>query len=179
MNSAPRTLILGGVRSGKSRLAERLAGASGLEVVYIATATDQGDEQMQARIAAHRDRRPASWSTVEAPLQLARALAAHAAAQRCLLVDCLTLWLSNLLCDGRPGLLETERAALLRAVDALPGRLILVGNETGMGVVPMGELSRRFVDEAGTLHQQLAERCERVVLTVAGLAHDLKKERSP
>ena len=166
------TLILGGVRSGKSRLAERLATDSGLEVVYIATAALHNDEAMQVRIAEHQRHRPAHWQLVEEPYALAEALEKHAAVERCLLVDCLTLWLTNLLCAER----LTYRDKLLDLVDTLPGQIIFVSNETGLGVVPMGELSRRFCDEAGRLHQDLAQRCDRVVLTVAGLPHVLKGE---
>ncbi len=168
-----RTLILGGARSGKSRLAEKLARESGLEVVYIATAQAQ-DAEMSARIAHHRTRRPADWQTVEEPLALASALRRHNASQRCLLVDCLTLWLTNLLLHPSAELFVRERDALLDVLPGLQGRIILVGNETGMGIVPMGELSRRFSDEAGWLHQELAERCDHVLLTVAGLPLTLK-----
>ncbi len=168
-----RTLILGGVRSGKSRLAEKLARESGLEVVYIATAQAQ-DTEMAARIAHHQKRRSAEWQTVEEPLALAAAIAAHASAGRCVLVDCLTLWLTNLLLHPVPELFPRERAALLDALCGLPGRVILVSNETGMGIVPAGELSRRFNDEAGWLHQDLAERCDSVLLAVAGLPLILK-----
>ncbi|UUD63972.1 bifunctional adenosylcobinamide kinase/adenosylcobinamide-phosphate guanylyltransferase [Pseudomonas seleniipraecipitans] len=166
-------LILGGARSGKSRLAERLAGESGLEVIYIAT-SQALDGEMSERIRAHRDRRPAQWALVEEPLQLARVLSEHASAQRCLLVDCLTLWLTNLLLLDDDARLQHEREALLASLANLPGRLILVSNETGLGVVPMGELTRRYVDEAGLLHQAIAERCQRVVFTVAGLPMVLK-----
>ena len=173
--STGKTLILGGVRSGKSRLAERLAGASGLPVTYIATAT-AGDDAMRARIAAHRARRPATWSLVEEPRALAATLHSHAAPDRCLLVDCLTLWLTNLLMAEDPSALERERAALLDTLPSLPGQLILVSNETNMGVMPLGELSRRYCDEAGQLHQELARCCEQVILTIAGLPHFLKGE---
>jgi len=167
-------LILGGARSGKSRLAERRAADSGLAVSYIATAS-AGDGEMAARIAHHRERRPAHWALCEEPLALARVLREQAAADRCLLVDCLTLWLTNLLL-AEPGRLEAERDALLSSVVELPGHIILVSNETGLGVVPLGELSRRYVDEAGWLHQALAERSARVTFCVAGLPMILKGE---
>ncbi|TBU97330.1 bifunctional adenosylcobinamide kinase/adenosylcobinamide-phosphate guanylyltransferase [Stutzerimonas kirkiae] len=166
-------LILGGARSGKSRLAERLAGESGLEVLYVAT-SQALDGEMDARIAHHRARRPAHWGLVEEPVRLAQVLASEAAEGRCLLVDCLTLWLTNLLLLDDPRRLEQEREALLQALASAPGRILLVSNETGMGVVPLGELTRRYVDEAGWLHQALAERAQRVVLTVAGLPLVLK-----
>jgi adenosylcobinamide kinase/adenosylcobinamide-phosphate guanylyltransferase len=171
-----RELILGGVRSGKSRLAERLAHDSGFEVDYIATARAEGDAEMARRIRQHLERRPPSWTTVEEPLLLASRLRERAAPRRCILVDCLTLWLTNLLCTDEPGLLEREREALLDLLPRLPGRIILVANETGLGIVPLGELTRRFVDEAGALHQRLAAQCDRVILTVAGLPHCLKGE---
>ena len=166
-------LILGGVRSGKSRLAERLASGSGLPVTYIATAS-AGDAEMAERIAQHQADRPGHWTLVEEPLALASVLQTHAAENHCLLVDCLTLWLTNLLLTDDGERLASERVALLDVMPTLPGRLILVSNETGMGVVPLGELSRRFCDEAGRLHQALAQTCDRVILTVAGLPHVLK-----
>nr|WP_312509812.1 bifunctional adenosylcobinamide kinase/adenosylcobinamide-phosphate guanylyltransferase [Pseudomonas luteola] len=168
-----KELILGGARSGKSRLAEKLATDSGLDVIYIATA-QAWDSEMRTRIAQHADRRPVEWRLVEEPLYLAAVLRAHASAGRCLLVDCLTLWLTNLLMAEDATMLARERAALLEALSELPGHIILVSNETGMGVVPLGELTRRYVDEAGWLHQALAEQCDRVVLTVAGLPMTLK-----
>lgn len=170
-------LILGGARSGKSRLAEQLAADSGLAVTYIATSQPL-DGEMDQRVRVHRERRPAHWGLVEEPLALADTLQRHAAAGRCLLVDCLTLWLTNLLMLEDSARLGAERDALLRVLTDLPGDLIFVSNETGLGVVPMGELTRRYVDEAGWLHQALAERCERVVLTVAGLPLTLKGTQS-
>jgi len=166
-------LILGGARSGKSRLAEKLATDSHLQVTYIATSQPL-DGEMNERVAHHRARRPAEWALIEEPLELARVLREHAGAERCLLVDCLTLWLTNLLMLDDPERLQAERDAVLDGLAALPGEIIFVSNETGMGVVPLGELTRRFVDEAGWLHQALAERCQRVVLTVAGLPLTLK-----
>ena len=167
-------LILGGARSGKSRFAERLAAESGLAVSYIATSQPL-DGEMTERIAHHRERRPAHWTLVEEPLQLARVLRAQAAAERCLLVDCLTLWLTNLLMLDDAARLAEERDALLECLDGLPGRILLVSNETGLGVVPLGELTRRYVDEAGWLHQAVAERAQRVTFMVAGLPMTLKE----
>lgn len=166
-------LILGGARSGKSRLAEKLATDTRLPVTYIATSQPL-DGEMNERIAHHRARRPADWALVEEPLALARVLRDNAAPGRCLLIDCLTLWLTNLLMLDDPEQLIIERDQLLDSLAALPGEIIFVSNETGMGVVPLGELTRRYVDEAGWLHQALAERCQRVVLTVAGLPLTLK-----
>ncbi|HXU93462.1 MAG TPA: bifunctional adenosylcobinamide kinase/adenosylcobinamide-phosphate guanylyltransferase [Gallionella sp.] len=163
-----KELILGGVRSGKSRLAEEHAQATTLPVTYIATATAQDDE-MRQRIAHHQAQRPDHWQLVEEPVALAAALQRHAAEDRCLLVDCLTLWLTNLLCLDDEPRLRREIDALLDALPKLPGTVILVSNETGMGVVPLGELTRRYCDEAGRLHQAVAARCDKVILTVAGL----------
>lgn len=168
-----RTLILGGARSGKSALAERLAAELGHEVVYIATAQAH-DAEMAARIAHHRAQRPAHWLSVEEPLALADVLRAQARPGRCVLVDCLTLWLSNLLGDADASRFESERTALLDIFPSLTGQVLLVSNEVGLGVVPMGELTRRFVDEAGRLHQALASQCERVVLVAAGMPLVLK-----
>ena len=168
-------LILGGARSGKSRLAERLATQSGLDITYIATGR-AWDGEMAARIAHHRASRPAEWGLVEEPLELARALRDNAAPGRCLLVDCLTLWLTNLLMLDDDTRLAMQRDAFLESLAELPGRIILVSNETGLGVVPLGELTRRYVDEAGWLHQAVAERAERVLFTVAGLPMLLKGE---
>jgi len=171
-------LILGGARSGKSALAERLAAASGNEVVYIATALAgaAADAEMAARIALHRQRRPSHWLLVEEPLRLAAVLEEQAREGRSLLVDCLTLWLTNLLFFDEGAQLEPEKQRLLALLP--PGEVLLVSNEVGMGIVPLGEISRRFQDETGLLHQQLAGLCDRVVLTVAGLPHLLKGENS-
>ncbi len=166
-------LILGGARSGKSRLAEKQASDSGLDVIYIATSQPL-DGEMNQRVALHRQRRPAQWGLIEEPIELARVLRENAGEGRCLLVDCLTLWLTNLLMLDDPQRLAEEREALLDGLAKLPGDIIFVSNETGLGVVPLGELTRRYVDEAGWLHQALAERCHRVVFTVAGLPMILK-----
>lgn len=168
------TLILGGVRSGKSRLAEKLARSSRRPVAYIATAT-AGDEEMQRRIMVHREQRPVAWQVVEEPLHLAAALHQASLADHCILVDCLTLWLTNLLLADDPELFACERAALLSVLPTLPAELIIVSNETNMGITPMGALSRRFCDEAGWLHQELAQLSDTVILTVAGLPHYLKR----
>jgi adenosylcobinamide kinase/adenosylcobinamide-phosphate guanylyltransferase len=158
-----KTLILGGVRSGKSRLAEALALRSGLPVTHIATAL----------IEAHCQRRPPGWQVVEEPYALAGALRTHAAAAHCVIVDCLTLWLTQLLCSGEERL-QRERDALIEVLPMLEAEIILVSNETGLGIVTPDALSRRFNDEAGRLHQALAECCEHVVFTVAGLPMVLK-----
>jgi adenosylcobinamide kinase/adenosylcobinamide-phosphate guanylyltransferase len=163
-----RTLVLGGVRSGKSRYAEGLAGAAAGRHTVIATGT-AGDKEMTARIAAHRAQRPAHWCVIEEPLHLARALVRSAAPESVIVVDCLTLWLTNLLCHADPLLLESEVEALMALLAALPGTQILVGNEVGLGVMPVNELARRYADVAGTVHQRLAAICDHVILMVAGL----------
>ena len=167
-----KQLILGGARSGKSAYAQRLAEQSGHEVIYLATAS-AGDAEMAARIKQHQADRPAHWRLIEEPVALAQILRQHAADGVCILVDCLTLWLSNLLGEGDEALAQ-QRSALLDSFASLPGRIILVSNEVGMGIIPMGELSRRFVDEAGRLHQQLAQQCDTVTLMVAGLPYPIK-----
>lgn len=170
-----KTLILGGIKSGKSKLAEQLAESSNLPVTYIATAT-AGDEEMQARITHHQSHRPKHWVTAEAPVALAATLHEFAAADKCLLVDCLTLWLSNLLQENNENLLTLQRQQFIHTLAQAPGEIILVSNETSMGIIPLGQLTRRYCDEAGLLHQELASMCDRVILTVAGLPLVLKGE---
>jgi adenosylcobinamide kinase / adenosylcobinamide-phosphate guanylyltransferase len=166
-----RELILGGARSGKSALAVALARSSGLAVTFIATAT-AGDAEMAERIARHRAARPVGWRVIEEPVALATALRAACAAEHFVIVDCLTLWLSNLLeAEAR---LDSERAALFEALPALPGRILLVTNEVGLGIVPENALARRFRDLAGSLNQAVAARCDRVTLVAAGLPIVLK-----
>ncbi len=170
-----KQLILGGARSGKSRLAEQRAQASDQKVVYIATAQAM-DTEMEARIQQHREARPEHWKVVEEPLQLADVLVREAADDVCLLVDCLTLWMTNLLLSGDDKL-KHEVEALYSVLDILPGSLIMVSNEVGWGIVPMGELSRQFQDQTGWLHQRLAQLCDQVTLTVAGLPMEIKEPR--
>jgi adenosylcobinamide kinase/adenosylcobinamide-phosphate guanylyltransferase len=178
------TLVLGGARSGKSAYAERLAAQSGREAVYIATAGN-GDGEMAARIALHRSQRPPHWHTIEEPIQLANAIAQSDSAGRVILVDCLTIWLSNLLfSDGRiypevgnvelPPVLLEQRTALLATIESCSADLIFVSNEVGMGIVPMGAISRAYVDEAGRLNQAVAAACDRAVFIAAGLPLVLK-----
>lgn len=182
---AMRELIIGGARSGKSLLAERRAGESGLPVIYVATAVALDDE-MSRRIEHHRARRCPEWGLVVEPLDLADALQQHAAPGVCLLVDCLTLWLSNLIFAGQaaaqaeagnalscPRLVGATQA-LIDLLPRLPGRLILVSNEVGSGIVPLAAVSRLFADEQGRLNQRVAAACERVTLVVAGLPLTLK-----
>jgi adenosylcobinamide kinase/adenosylcobinamide-phosphate guanylyltransferase len=180
----PLHLILGGARSGKSRHAELLARAAALPVTYIATAR-AGDAEMAARIARHRAGRPAEWNTIEAPADLSGVLQGAAASGRLVIVDCLTLWLSNLLFDSHPAdpphgpvtvppQYEEQRTALLQRLPQLPGTVICVSNEIGFGVVPMGALTRFFADEMGRLNQEVAASAARVTLMVAGLPLELK-----
>lgn len=171
------TLILGGARSGKSAHAERLAEATGHAVTYIATAQVY-DAEFGARVAHHLARRPSHWKTVETPHQLAAALQAEAAEDRCLVVDCLTLWLAQCICpecappEGVDW--QRERAALLETLATLPGRIILVSNEVGMGIVPLGEINRQFQDEQGRLNQAVAAIATEVIFVAAGLPLKLK-----
>ncbi|MCP5421094.1 MAG: bifunctional adenosylcobinamide kinase/adenosylcobinamide-phosphate guanylyltransferase [Gammaproteobacteria bacterium] len=169
-----QTLILGGIKSGKTGYAESLAWRTGYPVIYIATAT-AGDAAMSERIARHRVARPAAWTTVEEPLALADCLRAHAQERRCLIVDCLTLWLSNLLCQSDPVRLRREQEALLRILPSLPGDVLYVSSETNLGVIPDNALARQFCDEIGLLHQALAARCEQVIWMVAGLPVSIKR----
>ena len=180
-----KELIIGGARSGKSSLAEKRAAESGLKVVYVATAQAL-DGEMKQRIAHHRARRPAEWGLVEAPLNLAETLRRSAAPDTCLLVDCLTLWLSNLLFAGDAAaqaeagkpvdcpLFNRETQALIDTLPTLPGRIILVSNEVGWGIVPMEAVSRLFADELGRINQRVAAVCDQVTLVAAGLPLRLK-----
>lgn len=163
-----KSLILGGMKSGKSRFAEQLSTQLVQPVIYIATA-QAWDDEMRERIRAHQQKRPSHWHTVEAPLHLAQALQAQDAPNRTILIDCLTLWITQLLCHDNPALLEQELNAFRAYLPKLQANLILVSNETNMGIIPIDALSRRFCDTAGKLHQQLAHMMDSVVLTVAGL----------
>lgn len=178
------TLVLGGARSGKSAFAEQLAVHGAREVIYIATAR-AGDGEMGARIAHHRERRPSHWTTVEEPLMLADAINRHSTLNNLILVDCLTLWLSNLMFfDGSaypetgtidlPPLFHEQRQAFLDALVDASGDVILVSNEVGMGIVPLGAVTRCFADEAGRLNQAAAAVCDRAVFIAAGLPLALK-----
>jgi len=169
-------LILGGARSGKSRLAEQTAIATQLAVTYVATAQAL-DSEMQSRIAHHQNQRPAHWSLVEEPLFLAKTLQKIDRPNQIILVDCLTLWLTNLLLLDDQNVQEFEGEQLLKVLPKLQSEIILVSNETGLGVVPLGEISRRFVDEAGRLHQALGQIANKVVFCVAGFPMILKGEK--
>jgi len=165
------TLVLGGARSGKSRLAESLVESQSGPCVYLATGQAHDDE-MSERIAAHKARRGPRWRTVEAPLDLPQALGDAAGRDRAVLVDCLTLWLSNLMHAERD--LERAGAELAEALRAPAGPIVLVSNEVGLGIVPDNALARRFRDAAGRLHQEVAAVCQQVVFTAAGLPMTLK-----
>jgi len=181
------SLVLGGARSGKSRLAENMAKqaeSQGLTVCYLATAQAH-DKEMQQRITQHQADRPQHWPLVESPLYLAQSLAQAIKTSDCVLVDCLTLWLSNCLCQQEKEIYKQQKNALMqflqnfvsetqasKAVKAK--RIIFVSNEVGHGIVPMGELSRQFVDQAGWLHQELAVLASQVDFILAGLPLNLK-----
>jgi adenosylcobinamide kinase/adenosylcobinamide-phosphate guanylyltransferase len=164
-------LVLGGARSGKSAFAEKLAMESGLDATYVATAI-AGDEEMSMRIAEHRARRDARWRTVEAPDRLEAALSAEAGEGKAVLVDCLTLWLSNLML-GRDDI-EARSRRLIEAAKAGAGLRIFVANEVGLGVVPDNPLGRRFRDAQGRLNQAVAAAADIVVFMAAGLPLILK-----
>ncbi|MEM1343606.1 MAG: bifunctional adenosylcobinamide kinase/adenosylcobinamide-phosphate guanylyltransferase [Pseudomonadota bacterium] len=164
------TLILGGARSGKSARALALCPAPR---TFIATA-EALDDEMAERIARHRDERAgADWTTVEEPLDLAAAVAREAAEGRHLLIDCLTLWLSNLLHHARD--VEAETKALLAALEAAPGHAVAVSNEIGLGLAPMNALGRAFRDAQGRLNQRMAAAAVRVEFVAAGLPLVLKE----
>lgn len=182
-------LILGGQRSGKSRRAEMLARqwlaqSPGHRAVLVATG-EPWDDEMRERIARHqkdRAERVPGMATVEEPVQLAHAIAKESSPQTLVVVDCLTLWLTNLLMPAEdvkpnraPALsLPVQTAMLLEAIEGSPGPLVLVGNEIGLGVIPMGSETRAFVDALGRLNQEVAQACERVTLMAAGLPLTLK-----
>jgi adenosylcobinamide kinase/adenosylcobinamide-phosphate guanylyltransferase len=174
MTDLATTMVLGGARSGKSSFAEQLVEASGLERVYLATATAEDDE-MRSRIAHHRERRGNGWMTVEEPLALVDALTREATRGRAVLVDCLTLWLSNLMFSGRDPDVEARRLTRFLGVARYP--IIFVSNEVGLGLVPETPLGRSFRDAQGRLNQIIAAAVPDVVFIAAGLPLWLK--RSP
>lgn len=169
--------MLGGARSGKSRYAqssaEMLAHKQDKKLIYIATAT-AGDNEMAARIQQHKTDRGIEWTTIEEEIALAKIINNFNSSEYCILVDCLTLWLSN--CMHHDCLIE-QRQLLIESVENCKADLFMVSNEVGSGIIPMGELSRRFADESGWLHQQLAKHCNQVSLLVAGLPLSLKGEQ--
>ena len=164
-------LVLGGARSGKSAYAERIVVESGMQRVYIATA-EPGDAEMTARIAQHRAGRGPEWRNVEEAQGLEEALGREAGAGRAVVVDCLTLWLSNVMFAGAD--LAVRTAALCQAASSAPGLVVLVSNEVGLGLVPDTPLGRRFRDAQGRLNQAVAAVADRVVFVAAGLPLYLK-----
>jgi adenosylcobinamide kinase / adenosylcobinamide-phosphate guanylyltransferase len=166
-----RWLVIGGARSGKSAYAERLAQSHSGELVYIATG-EPGDEEMRSRISHHRKRRGTKWHTIEESVALVPVLKKECRAERFVLVDCVTLWISNLLVADRP--VEAAVEELCKLLPNLDGTLVLVSNEVGLGIVPDNPLARRFRDEAGLANQQIAETCTHVVFMAAGLPLRLK-----
>lgn len=165
------TFVLGGARSGKSRFAEGLAEEAGLQKHYIATG-EAWDDEMRQRIAQHREQRGEGWVTHEVPLELSSALASIAAPDRVVLVDCLTLWITNLMMAERA--LEDEMRLMVASLAALPGPVIFVSNEVGLGIVPENGMARAFRDHAGRLHQQLAAVADTVFFIAAGLPLKMK-----
>ncbi|WP_277186301.1 bifunctional adenosylcobinamide kinase/adenosylcobinamide-phosphate guanylyltransferase [Caballeronia sp. BR00000012568055] len=180
MNSYDLTFVLGGARSGKSAYAERLALESGSPVTYIATARI-GDDEFAERVRVHRERRPANWHLVEAPVDLAGALNEADREGHCVLIDCLTLWLANLLFSSDTADIATLPDEARIAFDAFDqalrktrGKVIVVSNEIGLGVVPLGSVTRLYVDELGRLNQRVATASTRALFMAAGLPLTLK-----
>jgi len=170
-------LILGGARSGKSAYAEQLAKESKLAVTYIATAQIYDDE-FAARVEHHKNRRPKAWQVIEAPFHLADTLLAKDQANQCIIVDCLTLWLAQCICPDceSPETVNwaQERQAALNILPRLKSTVLLVSNEVGMGIVPLGEINRQFQDEQGRLNQAIATVADKVTFVAAGLPLKLK-----
>lgn len=168
-------LVIGGARSGKSRYAQVRAEAIGLSPIYLATA-QAFDDEMADRIVRHRADRDARWTTVEEPIDLPAAILAHSREDRVVLVDCLTLWASNLLLADHD--LDAATTALTEAMTACRGPLVLVANEVGLGIVPDNALARRFRDYAGTINQAVAAAAGEVVMMCAGIPVPVKPARS-
>lgn len=167
------TLVLGGARSGKSRIAQELASAAQLPVVYIATATAL-DEEMTARIEHHQHNRPSEWRLRECQLDLVTALQEETQQSQTILVDCLTLWLNNQLFEYPEQDFSALFDTLVNSLNTNNANVILVANEVGLGIIPLGEVSRKFVDEAGRLNQRLAQIADKVLFVAAGLPLTLK-----
>jgi adenosylcobinamide kinase/adenosylcobinamide-phosphate guanylyltransferase len=166
-----KTLVLGGARSGKSGFAEALGETIKADLVYIATA-EVRDVEMAQRIDLHRSSRSTRWRTVEAPISLPDAIAETAGPDAIVLVDCLTIWLSNIMLSNTP--VDDAEGRLAAAVANAPGRIILVSNEVGLGIVPDNALARRFRDAQGRLNQRMARHADLVVFVAAGLPLYLK-----
>ncbi|WP_421856237.1 bifunctional adenosylcobinamide kinase/adenosylcobinamide-phosphate guanylyltransferase [Marinomonas sp.] len=165
-------LVLGGVRSGKSAFAQEQVAASGKPVCYVATS--QVWDDMADRIRQHKDNRPSEWQLIEEPLALASVLNSLNSPYQAVIVECFTLWITNLLCLEDETRLQEEKQALLKAVEAFEGDLVLVSSEVGLGIMPMNALARRFGDEAGAMNQALAKLTDRVTFVAAGLPLPLK-----
>jgi adenosylcobinamide kinase/adenosylcobinamide-phosphate guanylyltransferase len=165
------TFVLGGARSGKSSFAEGLIETSGMDAVYLATGR-AWDDEMSERIAQHKQRRGGSWTTIEEPLDLVGVLQRECIGNRAVLVDCLTLWLTNLLISEKD--IETETARLVAALRELKGAVVLVSNEVGLGIVPENRMARDFRDHAGRLHQAVAGAAAQVYFVAAGLPLKMK-----
>ncbi len=170
------TLVLGGARSGKSRFAESLAPVGTVRRVYVATA-EPVDDEMASRIEVHRARRGPAWRTVEAPIGLAQAIGRESTPQTWLLVDCLTVWLGNLMHHGLD--IDVARDALLGSLAGAPGPVVLVANEVGLGIVPDNAMARAFRDHAGRLNQTVASMAGRVCFVAAGIPVTLKGAQPP
>ncbi|MGO2355083.1 MAG: bifunctional adenosylcobinamide kinase/adenosylcobinamide-phosphate guanylyltransferase [Marinomonas foliarum] len=166
-------LVLGGVRSGKSAYAEEQVASFNKAVCYVAT-SQIWDEEMAERVRLHQVSRPKEWRVIEEPLALAELLASLNTPEQAVIVECFSLWVTNLLCLEDEARLEEERQALLKAVEAFEGDLVLVSSEVGLGVMPMNALARRFGDELGSINQKLAKLTDRVTFVAAGLPMQLK-----
>ncbi len=173
---APIVLVVGGQRSGKSRYAERLVAASGRDPVYLAVAT-AGDSEMATRIAEHRAYRDARWRTLEEPLDIAAAILRELGPGTAILVECVTLWLSNLIGAARD--IGAAADGLIDALERAGGPVVLVSNEVGSGVIPDNALARRYADGLGSLNQRVAALATEVVLLVAGQPLVLKPRQQP
>ena len=167
------TLVIGGARSGKSRFAEDLATKSARPVSYVATAIAV-DKEMEARILHHRERRPADWTLHECSLDLPQLLQREAKKEQTILVDCLTMWLNNQLFENPQQDFSLLFFSLLNSIRDTKANVIFVANEVGLGIIPLGEITRQFVDEAGRLNQQVAQQADNVTFMVAGLPLALK-----
>ncbi len=172
MNEATNiTLVLGGARSGKSQFAEQLTTESGKSLLYFATA-EAWDDEMKQRIQLHQEQRGSGWKTIEAPLGLAEQLISHSDSDTTILVDCLTLWLSNLMGSERD--INSEFDQLVKCLEKLQGQIIFVSNEVGQGIVPDNAMARQFRDHAGRLHQRIAGKADNVYFVTAGIAQKIK-----
>jgi adenosylcobinamide kinase/adenosylcobinamide-phosphate guanylyltransferase len=171
------TLIIGGARSGKSAYAEKLAVKNSGVVTYIATATPS-DTEMEARIQHHKMRRPNDWELFECPLKLAELLKAEARKDQTILVDCLTLWMNNQLHENPEQDFPLLFAELIASVQRARAHVIFVTNEVGLGIIPLGNITRQFVDETGRLNQQISHIADEVIFMIAGLPMIVKKEQA-